>query len=115
MAGGTGRPGDGLRDTVIRKQQVLARLAEVEEDEPLNSLGADQGAGQAHHPFELSVRTNQSQDTREQVSRYQGQRAPGQGREEDGNRSPVSRETPLQARQLGNGETGREQAVPGYL
>ena len=46
--------GDGLRDTVIRKQEELARLAEVEEDESLDSLGVDQGTGQAHHPFELS-------------------------------------------------------------
>ena len=101
---------------MIRKQEVLAQLAEVEEDDFLDSLGVDQGAGQAHHPFELSARTNQSQDTREQASRDQGQRAPGQGREEDGNRSPVPREAPLQARQIGNGERGRrEQQSPRYL
>ena len=54
---------------------MLARLVEVEEDDSLDSLGVDQGAGQAHHPFELSVRVNHSQDTREQGSMDQGQRA----------------------------------------
>ena len=43
--------GDGLRDTVIRKQEELARLAELEEEESLDSLGVDQGTGQAHHPL----------------------------------------------------------------
>ena len=105
--------GDSLRDIVIRKQEVLARLVEVEEDDSLDSLGVDQGAGQAHHPFELSVSVNQSQDTREQASRDQEQRAPGQGRVEDGNKFP--REAPLQARQPGNRERGWEQAVPGYI
>ena len=94
---------------------MLSRLAEVEEDDPLDSLVVNQGVGQAHHPFKLSVRVNQSQDTREQASRDQGQRAPGQGRVEDGNKFPVRREAPLQARPLGNGERRREQSVPGYL
>ena len=105
-----------MRDTVIRKQEELARLAEVEEVDSLDSLGVDQGTGQAPHLFELSVRTNQGQDTREQASRDQGQRAPGQGRGEDGNRFHVSMEAPLQARQLGNKERGRREQPPlGYL
>ena len=70
----------------------------MEKDDFLDSLGVDQGAGQAHHPFELSVRVNQRQDTREQATRDQGQRAQGQGRVEDGNQFPVPREAPLQAR-----------------
>ena len=53
--------GDGLRDTVIRKQEELARLAEVAEADFLGPLGADRGAGQAPHHFDLSVRSNQGQ------------------------------------------------------
>ena len=100
---------------MIRKQAVLARLAEVEEDDSLDSLGVDQGAGQDIHPFELAIRENQSQDNREQARRDQGQQNLGRGGEEEGNRSPVPKEAPLQARQLKNGERGKEQAVPGYL
>ena len=104
-----------MRDTVIRKQAVLARLAEVEEEDSLDSLGVNQGAGQDLHPFELAVRENQSQDTREQARRYQGQYVFGRGGEEEGGGSPVLREAPLQARQREKGERGKEQAVPGYI
>ena len=101
---------------VIRKQEELARLAEVVEADSLGPLGIDQRTGQAPHPFEFSVRTNQGQDTREQTSRDQGQQAPGQGRGEDGSRFHVSMEAPLQARQLGNKERGRREQPPqGYL
>ena len=113
MAGGTGRPGGRLEGHSDPEARGVG--PEVEEEGPLDSLGVDQGAGQAHHPFELSARTNQSQDTREQASRDQGQRGPGQGRAEGRNKSPVPREAPIQARQLGNGERGRGKAVPGYL
>ena len=100
---------------MIRKQAVLARLAEVEEEDSLDSLGVNQGAGQDLHPFELAVRENQSQDTREQARRDQDQQAPGRGGEQEGEGSPVPREAPLQARQLENVKRGKEQAVPDYL
>ena len=92
-----------MRDTVIRKQEELVRLAEVAEADFLGPLGIDQGTDQAPHPFELSVRTNQGQDTREQASRDQGQRASGQGRAEDGNRSPSLGKHPSRQRKLGTG------------
>ena len=39
--------GDGLRDTVIRKQEELARMAEVVEDDFLSPVGTDQSTSQA--------------------------------------------------------------------
>ena len=39
--------GDGLRDTVIRKQEELARMAEVVEDDFLGPVGTDQSTSQA--------------------------------------------------------------------
>ena len=87
----------------------------MEEEDLLDSLGIDQREGQDLHPFELAFRENQSQDTREQARRDQGQQASGRGGEEEGDRSPVHREALLQPRQLENGERGKEQAVPGYL
>ena len=82
--------GDGLRDTVIRKQEELARLEEVVEADFIGPLEVDQGMGPIPHPFELSVRTSQGQDTREQASRDQDQRAPGlgRGRREAGSMAP---------------------------
>ena len=79
----------------------------MEEEDLLDSLGINQREGQDLHPFELAVRENQSQDTREQARRDQDQQAPGRGGEQEGEGSPVPREAPLQARQLENGERGR--------
>ena len=77
MAGGTIRPGDGLRDTVIRNQEELARMAEEAEDEFLGPVGTDRITSQAPHHFDLSTRSNQGQGTRVQASRDQDQQTPG--------------------------------------
>ena len=99
-----------------RKQEELARLAEVVEANLLGIVGADRGAGQAPPHLDPSGMFNQGQDVREQASRDQDQRALGQGRREDGNRLHSPMEAPLQARQLGSGERGgREQPPPAYL
>ena len=98
--------GDGLRDTVIRKQEELARMAEVVEDDFLGPVGTDRSTSQAPHHFDLSVRSSQGQGTRVQASRDQDQQTPGQGRGGDGNRPPGSLETPTQPRSLGSGEMG---------
>ena len=90
--------GDGLRDTVVRKQEELARMEEVGEDNFLGPNGTGQSTGQAPPHFELSGRPNQGQGTRVQVSRSQDQQTPGQGRRGDENRPPSFREAPTQAR-----------------
>ena len=41
--------GDGLRDTVVKKQGELARMEEVREDEFLGDIGNGQSTGQAPH------------------------------------------------------------------
>ena len=65
--------GDDLREKVDRKQEELARLAEVEEADFLDPVGADRGAGQAFPQLDPSGRLNQGQDIREQASRDQNQ------------------------------------------
>ena len=93
---------DALREKVDRKQEELARLAEVVEADLLGLVGADRGMGQAPPHFDPSNKFNQGQDVREQASRDQDQRALGQGRREDGNRRHSPMEAPLQARKLGS-------------
>ena len=108
--------GDDLREKVDRKQEELARLAEVAEADFLGPVGADRVAGQAPPHFDPSGRFNQGQDSREQASRDQDQRTPGQGRREDGNRLHSPMEAPLLAGQPGSDERGgREQPQPAYL
>ena len=105
-----------MREKVDRKQEELARLAEVAEADFLGPVGADRVAGQAPPHFDPSGRFNQGQDSREQASRDQDQRTPGQGRREDGNRLPSPMEAPLLARQPGSSERrGREQPQQAYL
>ena len=105
-----------LREKVDRKQEELARLAEVAEADFLGSVGADRVAGQAPPHFEPPGTFNQGQDSREQARRDQDQLTPGQGRREDGNRLPSPMEAPLLASHPGSGERGgREQPQPAYL
>ena len=107
--------GDGLRDTVIRKQEELARMEEVGEDDFLGPIGTGQSTGQAPLHFDPSGRSNQGQGTRVRASRDQDQQTPGQGRGGDGNQPTGSLEAPTQARPPGSGERGRrEQPPPGY-
>ena len=116
MDGGTRRPGGQLRDTVIRKKEVLARLEEVEEYNFRSPVGTGQSTSQA--PLHLGPvgRSNQGQGTRVQAGRDQGQQTPGQGRGGDGGRPHGSREAPTQARPRESGEMGRrDQPPPGYL
>ena len=63
--------GDDLKDKVNRKQEELARLAEVKEADFLDPGEADRGAGQAPPYFDPSGRFNQSQSIREHASRDQ--------------------------------------------
>ena len=105
-----------MKEKVDRKQEELARLAEVVEADLLGPVGVDLGAGQAPPHFDPSIRFNQGQDIREQTSKDQDRRAPGQSRRQDGNRRHSSLEAPFLARQLGSGEReGREQLQPAYL
>ena len=65
--------GDNLNEKVDRKQEELARLAEVVEADLLGPVGTDLGAGQALLHGETSVSFNQGQDIREPASRDQDQ------------------------------------------
>ena len=108
--------GDALREKVDRTLEELARLVEVAEADFLGPLGADRGAVQAVPQLDHSGRLFQGQDSREQESRDQDQRVPGQDRREDENRLLIPREAPILARQLGSGEReGREQSQLAYL
>ena len=96
--------GDELRDKVMRKQEELARMEEVEEDDLLGPVGNGQSTDQAPLHFNHSGRSNQGQGTRVQASRDQDQQTPGQGRGGEGNRPPGSLEASTQARSLGRGD-----------
>ena len=101
--------GDGLRDMVIRKQEELAMMEEMGEE---NFRNPGQTTGQSPLYFNPSGRFSQGQGTRVQASRDQDQQTPGQGRGGDGNRPPGSLEAPTQARPLGSGERGRRDQPP---
>ena len=72
--------GDGLRDTVIKKKEELARLEEVEEDDFCGPVGTGQSTSQALIHLGPVRRSNQGQGTRIQAGRDQGQQNPRQGR-----------------------------------
>ena len=94
----------------------MARLAEVGEADLLGPIGASLGASQDLPHEDNSGRFHQGQDLREPASRDQDQRAPGQGRREDGNRLCSSMQAPSLARHVGDGEReGKEQPQPAYL
>ena len=69
--------GDGLRDIVIRKQEVLVRLAEVEEDDSFDSLGVDQGAGQYLKTKRTCKRKDGRTDTKKDILTYRKNRPRG--------------------------------------
>ena len=108
--------GDNLREKVDRKQEELTRLAEGAEANFLGPVGADRVASQAPPHLDPSSRFNHGQYSREQASRDQDQRTPGQGRREDGNQLPSPIEAPLLASHTGSGERGgRDQPQPAFL
>ena len=82
---------------MIRKQEELARMAEVGEDDFRGPVGTDQSTSQAPLHFDPSGRSNKVQGTRVQASRDQDQQTPGQGRGRNGNRPHGSMEALTQA------------------
>ena len=69
--------GDKLRDKMMKKQEELARMEEVGEEDFLGPVGNGQSTGQALSHFDLSGRSNQGQGTIVQASRDQDQQTPG--------------------------------------
>ena len=62
--------GADLKEKVDRKQEELARLAEVAEADLLGPVGADLGAGQALPHSETSVRFNQDHNISQVEERH---------------------------------------------